>query len=273
MKRLLIAGAMFAAAGVMLFLYAWQIEPRRLHVTRIGLPPALAEALRGERLVFISDLHITKNWPLRVKLLDLLHRLDPDYLFIGGDLVYYDRDVGPVVDYLKLLSARRGAFAVLGDADYRGRVRNCAYCHVPGTRELRHDIPVHILRNEAAPLAGGKARVIGLDTDHGGDWKIEAASQLSDPTPAVVLIHFPRKTDFIAQFGASLVLAADTHGGQVAAPDWFFEWFAKHDVLPYRHGWYDVAGTPLFVSRGVGESILPIRFGEVPEVVLMEGRP
>ena len=256
---------------LVLLVYAWQIEPRMIGVTRLRLPDPLARALAGNRVVFIADLHVTRGWMQQRRLLATVAALDPDYLLLGGDLVWYQGDVDRAVDLLKLLRARKGVFAVLGDADYAGRIRNCAYCHMPGSRELRHDVPVRFLRNESVDLAGGAARLVGLDADARGDWLAAGNRWLDGRTPTIVLTHYPTALPVIASRGAGLVLAADTHAGQIITPRFLLTWLFGASRTRYLYGWFRARTTPMFVTSGVGESLAPLRFGCPPEVVLFTG--
>ncbi len=255
---------------VILVLYVWQIEPRNITVTRIDLPPRLAEAFAGQKIAFIADLHITADWRKEKALLARLSEIKPDYLLIGGDLVWYQRSVSPAVEFLKKLPPTKGSFVVLGDSDYMGRVRNCAYCHVPGSRELRTDLPVTFLRNEALEIADGKAMLVGLDGEDDSGWDAACAENITPDLPSLVLVHYPEAADRVAAYRPDLVLAGDTHGGQVAGVDRLGE--IIHGPMPYPQGWFEVDGTPLFVTRGIGESLLPVRFGRPPEIVVLRGK-
>jgi len=272
MKRLRAVVLFLLLCLLLVAVYAWQIEPRMLGVTRIALPDKLAEALGGRRVVYLADLHVASTWPIRERLLATLRALDPDILLVGGDLVWYQKDLGPAIDVLKQLPSREGTFSVLGDSDYMGRIRNCAYCHVPGSRELRTDVPVTFLRDEAVDLAGGAVQLVGLDGDRRRHWG-KVYRELSDPeTPTMVLVHYPEALRDIAPLGADLVLAGDTHGGQILAPDFLLAWRYGEDRVRYRYGWFRDHDTPMFVTRGVGESGVPLRLGRKPEVVVLEDR-
>jgi uncharacterized protein len=265
---LLVVAALLAAV----LLYAWQIEPRLLTVTHVELTGRLGEALAGKRLVLISDLHITADWRKARLLRAKLTELAPDYLLLGGDLVWYEREAGPVVSFLKSLPKTEATFAILGDADYMGRFRNCLYCHKPRSRELRTDVAIRFLRNEAVDLAGGKARLIGLDGENKSGWEPALAAHLDGETPTIVLAHYPESIDWIAPHRPDLVLAGDTHGGQIAILDRFLKFAPHHETLRYPHGNFVVSGVPMFVTRGVGESIIPLRLARPPEIVVLEGK-
>lgn len=259
-------------AGGVVF-YAWRIEPLDIKVTVVPLPPRLAEAFAGKKIVFLADLHITADWRKEEKLLALLEELDPDYLLLGGDLVWYEGEIEPVIAFLKKLKVREKAYAVLGDAEYMGRIRNCALCHQPDSRALRDDLPVRFLRNETATLAEGRVRLLGLDGEDKPDWPAACRDQLDGRRPTIVLVHFPSAFDIIAEYGADLVLAGDTHGGQVALPARLMAMLTGSQVVRYPYGRYQAGASAMFVTRGVGESILPLRLSRPPEVVVLEAEP
>ena len=270
MKALRGALLLAAVALALLIVYAWQIEPRQFRVTRLIPPPRLAEALAGERVVFLADLHLVRGWRKADRLLRMLTELKPDALLIGGDLVQYDESVDPVIDWLKRLPVKTGAFAVLGDSDYTGRVRNCAYCHVPGKRELRRDLPVRFLRNETAALAGGRVRLVGLDAEDRAGWPAACGPGPDVELPTILLAHYPTAAAGL-DCRADLILAGDTHGGQVALPGPLLNRLAHENLSPYRAGWFQLDGKPLFVTRGVGEGYFPVRFLTPPEIVVLGG--
>lgn len=263
--------ASLAVGLTVVVLYAWLVEPRLLTVTRLDLPAPLDQALAGQRVVFVSDPHIGPDWSKAEKLLDRLRCLKPDYLLIGGDLAAYGGRAEPVVDFLKRLPETKGTYAVLGDSDYAAGFRNCLYCHRPGSREPRDDLPVTFLRNQPAPLAEGRVTLVGLDGEAKGGWPVACARGRANDTPLLVLGHFPQAAEIAAPYDPALVLAGDTHGGQIVGLDRILPTIPTYAGHRLAYGWYNVAGAPLFVSRGLGESLLPLRLGRTPEIVVLEG--
>jgi hypothetical protein len=147
-----------------------------------------------------------------------------------------------------------------------------------GCRLLVNDFAVH--------RAGGRSiRLTGLDDLIGGT--PDAGKALGGPSQTdahLVLAHCPEHRDLLlhaaapsvlerlaapaASFrGATLMLSGHTHGGQVNVFGWT-------PVLPrgsgrYVRGWFRDAGqVPLYVSRGIGTSVAPVRFGARPEVAV-----
>ena len=124
--------------------------------------------------------------------------------------------------------------------------------------------------------AGTGLRITGLDDLRSGRPDATAALAAAEPMPNhLVLAHCPAQRDQLhlpPHHAADLVLSGHTHGGQVAP-------LGMPVVLPpgsgrYVAGWYGRQGgdalPPLYVSRGVGTSLIPIRLGAVPEVAVFE---
>jgi predicted MPP superfamily phosphohydrolase len=118
---------------------------------------------------------------------------------------------------------------------------------------------VTVLDDRSASLEGGRLALHGLSRARPG--------QVATAGLDIVLCHYPAVLPLVAGPGVELVLAGHTHGGQVRLP------FVGALALPfdsggYDAGWFERGPTRLFVSRGVGTSILPIRFACRPEVAV-----
>jgi len=86
---------------------------------------------------------------------------------------------------------------------------------------------------------------------------------------AIVLEHCPDDaTSIVASGHASLVLTGHTHGGQVRLPLWGDRLIATLEGSLFVRGLYPIDGVPLYVSQGLGMSVLPLRFFCPPEVTV-----
>jgi predicted MPP superfamily phosphohydrolase len=89
-------------------------------------------------------------------------------------------------------------------------------------------------------------------------------------TVNILLNHNPNDFDQAVEFGFDLMLAGHTHGGQLS-----FEFIRRGLSLarletPYVSGWFEKSGGQLYVNRGIGTTILPIRSGARPEITILE---
>lgn len=255
---------------VMLALGAWAfwIEPARLVVRRVELgwpgPPL--------KVALLSDLHIGAPHVGPEKLRQIVEAVNaesPDTVMIAGDFVMRGVLGGRLVEpeliagELKRLRAPLGVVAVLGNHDW----------WYDGTRVIRalRKAGITVLENDVLQMQSGAGRfwMAGLAdawTRH-ADWQ-EALRQLPDGAPVIALSHNP---DIFPEMPArvSLLLAGHTHGGQVRFP------LLGAPIVPSRYGQRYVRGLieengrRMFVTTGIGTSMLPVRFGVPPEIVIL----
>jgi len=124
-------------------------------------------------------------------------------------------------------------------------------------------------RQDVGPLV-----LAGVEDLLAGDARLGAVLDEPVSKPLVLLAHTPVTIDKLVEQAAwrqrvSLVLSGHTHGGQVLIPGLGAPWLPKGSG-PYLCGWFEVAGVPLFVSRGVGWSLLPLRMWCPPELAMIE---
>jgi len=258
-----------AAAGC----YAAAIEPRLL---RLRLPcvrtPHWPAGRPPLRLGILSDLHAA--WPhmtlprigrIVARLLDA----KPDIVLLPGDFISshtrFVRQIAiePAAEALAVLAEAAPTFAVLGNHDwYYGGER------VAKALE-RHGIGV--LRNAATQVATrtGAVWIAGLDCMWSGRADLARTLQDLDGTaPTVLMSHVPDVFPDVPQ-GIPLTVAGHTHGGQVCLPG--YGPLRTLTKLPRRqaYGLHEIGGRHLYVTGGVGTTVLPIRFWRPPEIALL----
>lgn len=273
MRRAIYFSAAALALMAMIFCYGHFIEAEQLEVTYLSIDnPKLKKALKGTRWVVFADLHIKNK---NAKILDKLHskivELKPDYVVIAGDMMYYRGKPEKVVEWFMGLPKTKGYFAVLGDAETMGGTRNCALCHVPSSKELRSDHPVRILRQEYVTVDGPGGKVVLAGTDP--EWlepEIRFLQDAPDDYPVILISHYPDGFEKKMSDKVQLVLAGDTHGGQVALPRFIYSLIFRPERAKYLKGLFRKGKSQMYVTRGVGTSQIPIRLGSKPEVVVID---
>jgi predicted MPP superfamily phosphohydrolase len=65
-----------------------------------------------------------------------------------------------------------------------------------------------------------------------------------------------------------LILAGDTHGGQIPLPSWLWRILGYEKNARYEQGWFESGMKKMYVTRGVGSSHFPFRFFRRPEVTV-----
>lgn len=189
------------------------------------------------------------------------------------------------VDLVRPLTAAGiPTFAVLGNHDYAMESREVTRLDWIA-EDLRHaleDTGIRVLRNAAAtvpaPAAAGQRQadsllyVVGIGSHYAGyDAPREALDQVPTGAPRLVLMHHPASFAAVPPRAAPLAFAGHTHGGQIGvpySPDWSWMALMNPDEV-HADGWsdgYGAEGNRLYVNRGIGFSVLPMRIGAMPEI-------
>ena len=241
------------------------IEVTEHRITLHGLP----ESFRGFRVVQLSDIHHGLYLPLQalIDAVEMTNRLKPDLIALTGDFVTYSRAyIEPAAAILGLLRARFGAFAVLGNHDFRVGADEI-------TRALRRE-RIQMLRNRHVTLRldGHVLHVAGVDDlGYGADLH-RAVHRIPQGAPTILLAHNPAIIRHAARHGISLVLSGHTHGGQVNLPV-VGSIFGRAEEMRFKSGWDRLGPTQIYVSRGIGTVVLPLRVRCPAEIPHLELQP
>lgn len=226
--------------------------------------PRLPRQLDGFIIAHLSDIHygLFLSRASLQRVLDLTQAQRPHLIVITGDFVTQSPAfIEPVSELLEKLRAPLGVFAVLGNHDFRAGADSL-------TRALRRH-RVAVLRNQHRLLRFGGAafKIAGID-DSRQHPDVERAVGSTARHFTLLLAHNPMALSQAAACGADLVLSGHTHGGQIkfnfAAP--LYERF-----LPA--GLVSLDGTQMYISRGLGKVILPMRVGAPPELAFLRLHP
>lgn len=274
LRVLLPALAVLAAAALV---WGMAVEPLLFTVTEITHEDArLPKELDGLRVVFITDLHAGEGYsPQNVeRLVKKVQSLNPDMVLFGGDLLENEitakkLDAERVSVAFSALSPRYGKYAVYGNHDL----------WTPATKEIAGDILERggftVLENSAEEVAPGFCVAGTLPWPmprNAGQGKLSDAGKVAwtaeDDSYSLLLAHEPAQIHESAAHPFALQLSGHTHGGQVALP------LMGPILLPdgtevYKFGWYEHEGVKMYVSRGIGTSILRIRLFVPPEIVVL----
>jgi len=267
-RRFLQLAGSAVGLGVGALAYGGFVERQWLEFTTQPLPPGRGAAAPVACVAHLTDLHLKGIDREHETLAAEVARRAPDIVVITGDAVDYRKDLPILEDFLALLPYRILKFAVLGNWEHWGRVDlkglEAIYERGNGTLLVNRSVELH--------TRSGVLRITGLDDLVGGHPDTAIIAQATPGADLhLVLAHCPAQRDLLPSGDAvvDLVLSGHTHGGQVKLLGWA-------PRLPrgsgrYLEGWYRGGGAPLYVSRGVGTSFLPIRFGARPEVVFFQG--
>lgn len=231
----------------------------------------LGADLDGYRIVQISDLHNAEFGKENKKLLETIRSCSPDIIVITGDLVdsnhtNVERAVAFVNEAVKIAPV----YYVTGNHEY--------WLDPSENEQMMQGILAAgacDLDDEAVRIEKGDSSFMlaGLDDQHLSDETLKNLLQEQKNELFIVLAHEPQYLQNYANAGADLVLTGHAHGGQIRLP--FVGGIVAPDqgFLPeYTSGKYNRADTEMIVSRGLGNSIIPVRLFNYPEVVCVELR-
>lgn len=228
----------------------------------------LGADLDGYRIVQISDLHNAKFGKNNQRLVDRIRECDPDMIVLTGDLVDSNHtNVDRAVQFVNEIVKICPVYYVTGNHEY--------WLDTSEYENLMDGVAsagVIILDNQVVEISrwDAKFRLVGLDDKSLADGTLEAL--LSDEKElTVVLAHEPQYFARYAGTGVDLVLSGHAHGGQFRLP--FVGGIVALDqgFLPeYTAGEYYMNGTEMIVSRGLGNSVIPVRLFNYPEIVCVE---
>lgn len=262
-RTFLLGGA--AAVGGAALTDAFFLEPRLFQVQEVNLRQEKIAPGRELRIAHLSDLHIRRFNDFFGKVAAAVNALSPDLILLTGDYLERSRNIRGVQSFLELLRAPGGVFAIQGNWEYWARVE--------GENLRRHfaRVGVSLLINERRDLVlqGVPTSLLGLDYPSSADSLVRLQEQ-SDPARLNILLsHVPAFDHSLLTPGTDLILSGHTHGGQVRLP------FLPPPILPRFSGEFysglfrvGTTNTPLYVNRGIGTSILPVRFFCRPEITL-----
>lgn len=221
--------------------------------------PELPAPFDGFRLLHLTDLHFRRRSPRIAEVLALVDQVDPDLVCLTGDYAFTALSLPEVATFFDGLSHRQ-TVAVYGNADYRPGISTAV-------REAwARQVP--FLANTALCLQRGGASlwVAGVDDPHlGRDSVMTALSVVPPDAPTLLLAHSPEVILRSLDPRVRLILSGHTHGGQICLPNGRALYHNTALPATFAAGRHTVGKATLYVSRGVGATRLPLRFGCPPE--------
>jgi len=224
----------------------------------------LSPAHDGLKIVQLTDLHHSLFTPLEEiqRAVHMANHLKPDVVALTGDYVTLSPAyIWPVARALGKLRARLGVFGILGNHDFLVDPEEV-------TRALRAQ-RIRVLRNSHCALRShsGNLWIVGVDDLwwEAADFRA-ATHSIPARDPKVLLCHNPLGIRLAAAHGIDLMLSGHTHGGQVRLPMVGSVYGRSKLGERFVEGWNRLDGTQIYVSRGIGKVLVPLRFGCPPEI-------
>lgn len=254
---------------LMLLGYGIIIEPNLLKINNFEMGHISSGKLR---VVQFSDTHLDNNYTIKnlEKLVRIINLQNPDIIVFTGDLIdcidnhQYPEDA---LEVLKKLKAKSGKVAVFGNHDYGAQ----GYKYY---EDMMNGAGFEVLVNSSVLYKvseGININVVGLDDALLGNPDYEKVSSLITRKYFDLLImHEPDEIEHFENDTYELALAGHSHGGQVRIP-FIGEVNTPPLAKKYVKGMYDISEEKkLYVSPGVGTTVIPIRLFNIPEISVFD---
>jgi uncharacterized protein len=231
--------------------------------------PNLPKVFSGFRIVQLSDLHYGFLVPIILirHVIERANKLKPDLIVCTGDYVHEKNSttqIDQVWPILSRLTAPSGVYSVLGNHDHWADTARSDYWLKRTRQDLRHK-SVRIERDGQHFWLSGAGDF--LEDHRSLDILLR---EVPDNDCRIVLAHNPDTADTEYSSRIDLMLSGHTHGGQIDIP------FIGPPILPVQNKEYSsglkqsVKGGKVFISKGIGWAIYPVRFNCFPEIAVLE---
>lgn len=280
-KRIIVLSALLAAVLILAVWIAWGNTALMTTVITVR-SELIPESFSGFRIVQISDLHNAEFGDGNANLLRAVREAKPDIIVFTGDFVdSYHTDIGISVAFAENAASIAPCYFVTGNheaciskEDYDRLLDGLS---AAGVVVLENE-SVILERNDGQITLCGVGDPLFRSDMPGGEaaGMNDVLTELMKETDGytVLLSHRPEMFDTYVSRGADLVLTGHAHGGQFRLP--FLGGLAApgQGLFPeYDAGLYSENGTDMVVSRGVGNSIIPFRVNNRPEIVVIVLNP
>ncbi|MEZ5424796.1 MAG: metallophosphoesterase [Pyrinomonadaceae bacterium] len=243
-------------------------EANSLSVERITINlKRLPKNLDGFRLVHLSDIHHSPFTDLEHirRTVEVANSLNPDIFVLTGDYVSHESEyIVPVAEVLGDLDAEFGTYACLGNHDH--------WTDGDLVTDSLQNQNIKVLNNQGFRFTARDASfwLCGVDDYMVGKTDLKAALRGAFPDEMKMLLaHNPIIVRRAARIGVDLMLSGHTHGGQVKIRD------DEKRILPRRrlkNGLHRRKETQIYITRGIGTVVLPVRYQCPPEISHIELR-
>jgi len=258
----------------------------KVHFHRISFSN-LPKSFHGLRIVQLSDIHLGSfnyRYNILEKAMQKVNHLQPDYIFITGDLVNnYAWELKGWKNIFAKLKSKRGKYAILGNHDYgdysKWDSEDIKQDNFNNIKQFYKDIDFKLLLNEAAIMSENNEQIAILGVENWGKLPFKQYGNLKQTMKGtatvpfkILLSHDPIHwvEEVLEKTNISLTLSGHTHGMQSAFQYKNFQWSPIKYKYKHWAGLYKQGNQYLYVNRGLGWLGFPGRIGMRPEITFIE---
>ena len=226
----------------------------------------------GIKVVHFSDLHYNRAITFsKVKsIIEEINFINPDIVVFTGDLIdkdtnLGDKDYNDLTNLLLKINAKYGKYAVIGNHDYgKDEDKVTAVFNESNFKFLDNDYEIIYNKNNEKIFVGGLNTVSYKQDDL--DKTMKYFDDNDDIDYKIILVHEPDiSSEIVKNYDVNLILAGHSHNGQVRLP-FIGAIYKPPYAKKYYDNYYDINGTDLYISSGIGVSKLDYRLWNHPSI-------
>lgn len=261
--------------GVVLLILFFYWQNNDIVITKsVYSASGVPKAFDGFKILQVSDLHNKQFGKNQSELMKLTKKLQPDIIVVTGDLIDSHRtDIAVSMEYISQAVKLAPVYFVTGNHEKRSEQYPAFEKQLLNAGvNLLDDRAVLLEKNQEVIALSGLGDPYLLPSEYGRDAIIEdILSSVSGEESAgfrILLSHRPELIDLYAKHGFDLVFSGHAHGGQFRLPGLGGVIAPDQGLLPkYTSGVIKKDQTSMYVSRGLGNSVIPVRIFNRPELV------
>ena len=269
--------SLFGATIVLIMSIIWGNTALELNEYQIE-SEKIPDAFQGFRIAQISDLHNAEIGDGNEKLLELLRKASPDIIVMTGDMIdSYHTDIEIALQFIEKAVEIAPCYYVTGNHEAglsKEEYQNFEECIVNYGVKVLHDEFV-LIEKDGESIALGGLDDLTFAFYHKeiqySDLSNHIQSLFDENYFQILISHRPELFATYVEADIDLVFSGHAHGGQFRLPFIGGLVAPNQGLFPeYDAGLFFKEGTNMVVSRGIGNSLFPIRFNNRPEIIVVE---
>ena len=266
------------------------VTPRLLSVETVAIASCLPDHRpTGTRFIHISDYHFEQMLVSEEKLTQAIDRADPEAILFTGDLFGYASSATKALESLRRVAGTRPVFMCLGNHEYKAYRISTAPAGEPDSVDsyMEHARSLGFTIARYGLWEHARHNIVAVDDYRANSqdlalYKANIQQQLlltNPELPTILLCHSPATAGIIANMDLPyahrphMILCGHYHGGQVDLPGHpeYIHFRRELAMLPRHFRGLKVHNhIPVYVSRGLGCVVLPLRFASTPEITIIQ---
>lgn len=239
---------------------------------------SFSKSSKGLKIAHLSDIHVNHLHIRKNKIINALRQVNPDVVIISGDYIETEKDIPTALELIKRVANFFPVYLSLGNHDHKALFND--------SEKVQHFINqlcetgAIVLNNENKSISKNNTiyNLIGIDDLKKGKPDLEKAFSNIDKssnryTVNVAFSHNPDMVLFLSKDKVDYFLCGHFHGGQIWMPFHLeFRILRKEKLcsMGYRRGLHKINGIIVYINRGLGNVLFPLRFLSIPEVAVIQ---